>query len=207
MSLFSRLRRRIGLDPESELRRSSLGAAERMLRDGGSVGKIQQAVQGCTGHNDVESSWLALFRGDLQSALDASYRAADRRPYDVDSRLVHGLVRLARDELEHAEHEFDAVIEEFGAEREASDGRRAVILAQGFAPQDELPASEADWESAATLLTTLWRLAGDADVRLDKLDSGQPDGLAIVKRALNLGLELDSDFDDGIARPTAPPPV
>ena len=197
MSLFSRLRRRIGRDPESDLRRRSLEAAERILRAGGSVAEIQQVVLGHTGHNDVESSWLALFRGDLDSALEASYRAADRRPYDVDSRLVHGLVRLARNELEHAEHEFDAVIEEFGAEREASDGRRAVMLARGFAPLDELPASESDWESAAVLLTTLWRVSGRHEERIEALQGGHDAGVAIVKHALDRGLALDRESADG----------
>lgn len=197
MSLLSRLRSRVGSGAEAEQRRTSLAAAESLLRSGGSVARIRRTVADIAGQHDVESSWIALFRGDLDSALDASYRAADSRPYDVDSRIVHGVVRLARNELDHAEHEFDAVIEEFGAEQDASDGRRAVILARGFAPLDELPASDADWESAATLLTTLWRLAGVADARMDALDGGHKDGLAIVARALERGRALDAEPDDG----------
>lgn len=197
MSLLSRLRSRVGSGRDAEHRRTSLAAAENLLRSGGSVARIRQMVTGLVGHNDVESSWIALFRGELESALEASYRAADSRPYDVDSRIVHGAVRLARNDLDHAEHEFDAVIEEFGAEQDASDGRRAVILARGFAPLDELPASDADWESAATLLTTLWRLADVADARMDALKGGHDDGLAIVTRALDRGRKLDAEPTDG----------
>lgn len=197
MSLLSRLRSRVGSGAEAEQRRKSLAAAERLLRAGGSVAAIRHAIAGIEGHHDVERAWIALLRGDLEAALDASYRAADSRPYDVDSRIVHGAVRLARNELDHAEHEFDAVIEEFGAEQDASDGRRAVILARGFAPLDELPASEADWESAATLLTTLWRLAGVADAWMDALNGGHDDGLAIVTRALDRGRKLDAEPTDG----------
>ncbi|MYB21888.1 MAG: hypothetical protein F4066_08705 [Chloroflexi bacterium] len=197
MSLFSRLRSRIGSDPESERRRSSLEEAEQLLRSGGAVAAIQQVVRELAGHNDVEDSWIALFRGDLDRALDCSYRTAERRPYDVDSRLVHGLVRLARNELDHAEHEFDAVIEEFGAEQEALDGRRAVILARGFAPLDEFPASESDWEAAAVLLTTLWRRSATSRTRMLGLRNGHELGIAIVQGALDRGLALDAESEDG----------
>ncbi len=167
------------------------------MRSGGAVAEIKRSVADIVGRNDVERAWIALFRGDLEAALEASYRAAGSRPYDVDSRIVHGTVRLARNELQHAEHEFDAVIEEFGAEQDASDGRRAVILAQGFAPLDELPASEADWDSAATLLTTLWRLAGVTEARTTALAGGHADGVAIVRSELERGFLLDVEAGDG----------
>ena len=129
-----------------------------------------------------------------------SYEAADERPYDVDSRIVHGTVRLALNDLDHAEHEFDAVIEEFGAESDAADGRRATILARGFAPLDELPASDEEWESAAVLLTTLWRIAGVVDERLSALnkpDGAHPDGLSVIMQALATGQAADSEAGDG----------
>ena len=75
----------------------------------------------------------------------------------------------------------------------------AVILAQGFAPLDELPATDDDWAAAATLLTTLWRLAGVSDVRVAAIEAGHPDGLAIVKQALADGLARDSEHGDGSA--------
>ena len=71
---------------------------------------------------------------------------------------------------------------------DAADGRRAVILARGFAPLDELPASEAEWRRAATLLTTLWRLAGvetRSVWRCYRADA-HPDGRALIVRALGL---------------------
>jgi len=200
MNLLDRIRYRLGLDRAAADRRSRIDTAERLMRSGASVADIQQAVHGLPsphGEVRIESAWLSLIQGDLESALVASYGAAQSRPYDVDSRLVHGLVRLARDELEHAEHEFDAVIEEFGAEQEASDGRRAVMLARGFAPLDELPASESDWRSAAVLLTTLWRLSGTSGARLLALQDGHELGIAIVKQALEQGLALDAESDDG----------
>ena len=200
MNLLNRIRSRIGLDRAAADRRSRIDTAERLMRSGTSVADIRRPLLGLQaphGGDEIESAWLALFRGDLESALVASYGAAQSRPYDVDSRLVHGLVRLARDELEHAEHEFDAVIEEFGAEQEASDGRRAVMLARGFAPLDELPASESDWRSAAVLLTTLWRLSGTSGARLQALQDGHELGLAIVNQALERGLALDAESDDG----------
>ncbi|MCY3568368.1 MAG: hypothetical protein OXH38_07045, partial [Chloroflexi bacterium] len=200
MNLLDRIRSRIGLDRAAADRRSRIDTAERLTRAGAPVADIRQAVHGLqTPHagEEIESAWLALIRGDLESALAVSYGAAQSRPYDVDSRLVHGLVRLARDELEHAEHEFDAVIEEFGAEQEASDGRRAVMLARGFAPLDELPTSEPDWDSAAALLTTLWRLSGTSQARMLALQDGHEAGVAIVKQALDRGLALDAESDDG----------
>ena len=147
--------------------------------------------------HQVDAAWKDLFAGDLTSARDLAYAAADERPYDVDSRIVHGTVRLARNDLDHAEHEFDAVIEEFGAEPDAADGRRATILARGFAPLDELPASDEEWQSAAVLLTTLWRLAGAVEQRLDALSDAHPTGRSVIMRALATGRAADSEAEDG----------
>ena len=76
-----------------------LAEAERLLRAGASVRAIRDAVRGAAASNDVEAAWLAVFADDLEAALEVSYPAADARPYDVDSRIVHGVVRLARNEL------------------------------------------------------------------------------------------------------------
>ena len=169
MSLLNRLRARLSGDHSRSESESSLARAERLLRSGGSVDDVRAAAGLVRPKNDIERAWVALFLGDVATALDLSYGAAMSRPYDVDSRIVHGTVRLARNELEHAAHEFDAVIEEFGAEADAADGRRAVILARGHAPLDELPASDREWAEAAVLLTSLWRLVDCVETRLDAL--------------------------------------
>ncbi len=174
-----------------------LSRAEALLRAGAATGEIRRQAASANRHNEAERAWAAILLGDLDAALRHGYAAANERPYDVDSRIVHGTVRLARNELEHAEHEFEAVIEEFGAESDAMDGKRAVVLAHGFAPLDELPATDADWSAAARLLTTLWRLAECVDVRLAGLEGGHADGLAIIRTALAEGQARDLDFDHG----------
>lgn len=197
MSLLNRLPWRRLDRGEAERSSRRLAAAEAALRAGAAVSEIQRHAAVVTPHNDVERGWLALMLGELDLALEHSYSAASERPYDVDSRVVHGTVRLARNELEHAAHEFEAIIEEFGAEGDAMDGRRAVILAHGFAPLDELPATESDWARAATLATTLWRLAGIVDARIRDLEGGHADGRAILGRALEDGLAKDREAGDG----------
>jgi len=197
MSLFSRLRSRLSAGSHQRSSETPLVEAERLLRSGGPAVEIRRAAMCAQPGDPVDRAWQALFTGDADLALTAAYTAADARPYDVDSRIVHGTVRLARNDLDHAEHEFDAVIEEFGAEPDAADGRRATILARGFAPLDELPASDAEWESAAVLLTTLWRMIGVADERLAGLSKARPEGLAIIRRALATGRAIDLEAEDG----------
>ena len=187
MSLLGRLRSRMSSGQSGSGGESGLAQAERLLRLGGSVTEMRQAAELSNPECDVERSWASLFQGEVAAALELSYDAAKSRPYDVDSRIVHGTVRLARGELDHAAHEFDAVIEEFGAESDAADGRRAVILARGFAPLDDLPASDEEWERAAVLLTTLWRLIDQVEVRLEGLRArpeSHPDGMSVIMAAL-----------------------
>ncbi len=198
MSLISRLRTRLSPDPAPAPSLPSLSEAERLVRTGGAVAEIRRIAQQAAPSDNVGYAWQALFLGDLSQAQELAYAAADSRPYDVDSRIVHGTVRLARNELEHADHEFEAVIEEFGAEPDAADGRRAAVLARGFAPEDDIPASDDDWDSAASLLTTLWRLCGLVETRMGTLIGGHPDGLAVIKLALDHGLAVDSEAEDGI---------
>ena len=176
-----------------------LSCAEALLRAGAAVREIRRSAGLATGHNDVERAWMALFQGNLEEALRRGFAAASERPYDVESRIVHGTVRLARNELEHADYEFEAVIEEFGAESDAMDGRRAVILAYGYAPLDDLPATDDDWSAAATLLTTLWRLAGVVDVRQAELEDGHPGGMALIERALADGQARELEDASGSA--------
>ena len=197
MSLISRLRTRLSSDPELARSLPSLSEAERLVRTGGAVAEIRRIAKQAVPSDNVGHAWQALFLGDLSRAQELAYAAADSRPYDVDSRIVHGTVRLARHEVEHADHEFEAVIEEFGAEPDAADGRRAAVLARGFAPEDDIPASNEDWDSAATLLTTLWRLAGLAETRMEALSGGHPEGLVIIQHSLELGMTVDSEAEDG----------
>lgn len=197
MSLLGRLRSRLSSADREQPPASELADAERLMRLGGSVLDIRQIAETVVTDGPVEAAWQSMFLGDLDSALDSAYRAATERPYDVDSRIVHGTVRLARNELDHAAHEFDAVIEEFGAEPDAADGRRATILARGFAPLDDLPASHKEWESAAVLLTTLWRIADVVRERLDELSDAHPEGRSLIMQALENGLTADSEAGDG----------
>lgn len=167
------------------------------MRSGASVTLIRQAAVRARVENDIQVAWGSLFEGRLDRALEVAYACAVERAYDVDSRIVHGIVRLARHELDHAAHEFDAVIEEFGAESDAADGRRAVILARGFAPLDDIPAADVEWRAAATLLTTLWRLADVVESRLDTLQSGQPAGLALLQEAIEAARAAELEVHDG----------
>ena len=195
MSLLTRLR--AVKRPRQDEAFAALQEAERLLRSGATAEQIRAAAapaaQADFRQDRVSSAWRSLFHGDLNAALESAYAAANARPYDVDSRIAHGTVRLARNELEHAAHEFDQVIEEFGAEPDAADGRRATILARGHAPLDDLAAFDEEWRAASTLLTTLWRLAGVADERMAALSSGHPDGLNLLQTA------LDEEGRDGTA--------
>lgn len=189
MSLLTRL----GLQRSERERAAidSLRLAERLMRAGARIDEIRSAAEPAftvdVCGDPVASAWRSLFQGNIEDAQRSAYAAADDRPYDVDSRVVHGTVRLARNELDHAEHEFEQVIEEFGAEADAADGRRAVILARGHATHDDLPASDDEWQAAARLLTTLWRLAGVAESRMAALTGGHPDCLALLRGALEDG--------------------
>ena len=197
MSLLDRLHWRRSDGGVAERDAEHLSNAEALLRAGAAVRDIRRSAGLATGHNEVERAWIAVFQGNLEEAFERGFAAASERPYDVDSRIVHGIVRLARNELEHADYEFDAVIEEFGAESDAMDGRRAVILAYGYAPLDELPATDDDWSTAATLLTTLWRLTGVVDARMADLADGHSDGMSLIAQALADGRAEDQEDGHG----------
>ena len=197
MSLISRLRTRLSSGATPPGSQHALSEAERLLRSGGAAAHIRSIAELAEPSDNVGRAWQALFLGDVDHAQNLAYGAADARPYDVDSRIVHGTVRLARNELEHSDHEFEAVIEEFGAEADAADGRRAGILARGFAPLDDIPASDDDWETAAMLLTTLWRLCGLVETRVQSLNGAHPDGLGVIERSLNRGMAIDLEADHG----------
>ena len=184
VSILSRLRGSWSSRPSDPVY-SPLQEAESLLRSGGSVARIRERAALAQPSSDVDRAWALLFHGDLETAQQFAYGAAITQPYDVDSRIVHGTVRLARHELEHATHEFDAVIEEFGAESDAASGRRAAILAQGFAPLDDLPASDDEWRQAATLLVSLWRVTDQVELRLSSLQQAHPDCRALLQQAID----------------------
>ncbi|MDE2745803.1 MAG: hypothetical protein OXI41_07420 [Chloroflexota bacterium] len=197
MGVFDRLRSRVASRSREGTSEEALAKAELELRAGASVAEITRDLEAIEIQHHVGRAWRSLLLGQLDSALQASYAAAEERPYDVDSRIVHGMVCLARNELDRAEHEFEVVIEEFGAEADAADGRRATILARGHAPLDELSASEEEWESAAVLLTTVWRVSDVAEERLAALEHGHPDGRSVIMQALANGRAADQEAEDG----------
>ena len=169
-----------------------LARGEAELRDGGDPERIRAAGREALvrlaharagGETSRRRGAAHLLAGNLDDAARHAFEAADRMPYDVDSRIALGNARLARGELDAAAHEFDEVIGEFGAEGEAAAGRRAAILARGHAPVDELPASDDDWREAARLLAGLWRVCGILDQRLAALGGAHPDTLALLRTA------------------------
>jgi hypothetical protein len=100
---------------------------------------------------------LLLRRAD--EALPPALAAAHARPYDVDSRIIHGRIRLALGQLREAAHEFAAILEEFGREADAMDGLRATSMARGDLVYE---AEDTDEERAraADLLLSSWDAAG-----------------------------------------------
>ena len=194
MGIASRLRRRLA--GASDVRLSEavvlLAEAESQIRAGRgaaahpSARRALELLQnaGAADDLDLRLGTAHCFLGDLEAALRHARAAAMARPYDVDSRLSLGNVRLARGELAEAAHEFDAVIGEFGAEPDAASGRRAAILARGDAPVDELAASDADWQAAARLLTGLWSAAGIVEQRLASLAAADQRTLTLLEAAL-----------------------
>ena len=192
MGIAERLRERIGIgrggDAVPAEAAALLDEAERLVRAGRGADANAPARRalalladaGGADELDLRLGAAHCFAGELDAALRHARAAALARPYDVDSRLSLGNVRLARDELLEAAHEFDAVIEEFGAEPDAASGRRAAILARGEAPVDELAASDADWRDAARLLVGLWSAAGITERRLAALSGADRLTLALL---------------------------
>ncbi len=192
MSIAERLRERIGIGRRNGAVPAAAAAlldeAERLVRAGRGADANAPARRALdllaaverADELDLRLGAAHCFAGDLDPALRHARAAALARPYDVDSRLSLGNVRLARNELLEAAHEFDAVIEEFGAEPDAASGRRATILARGEAPVDELAASDADWRGAARLLVGLWSAAGIAERRRAALRDADALSLALL---------------------------
>ena len=125
-------------------------------------------------HLDLLEARALFLSGRTAEARAPARRAATARPYDVESRVTHGLICLALDRLDEAAHEFDSVLEEFGGDPDAETGRRAVALARGRAPLDEHALPD-DLDAAARLLLTCWRRAAATEPRLLALRSDGAD--------------------------------
>ena len=196
MGLRDAIRRRLHADSDSARAATLLTRGEALLRAGGPAAELHRLGRRALGqleaaddlHNEEQLAQFAaayLLAGDLAEAAKLARAAAEAKPYDVDSRIIHGNVRLARNELTEAAHEFDAVIEEFGAERDAVAGRRAVIMARGEGPHDELAASEDDWREAATLLAALWDICGLTGERVEALSQANSETLMLIEDAVS----------------------
>ena len=169
-------RRQLRGDDPAPLRQAAAEAAaalERAQRDG---------------YRDHENFQLRLaqallLQGRVQEALAPAYAAARARPYDVDSRVIHGRIRLALHEVEAARHEFASVLEEFGGDADANAGLRAAHLAAGELPlsTDEEVETGADRETGAEFLVASWELAGVVRERIDAAQAAAPDpGLVLL---------------------------
>ena len=170
-----------GDDPVS-LRKAAAEAAE----------LLERAQRG--GYRDFEHFQLRvaqalLLQGRVQEARAPAYAAARARPYDVDSRVIHGRVRLALNELEAARHEFASVLDEFGGDPDANAGLCAARLAAGALPlssEDEVETG-ADRETGAVFLVASWELMGVVQERIDAIQTAGPDpGLVpLLERTLS----------------------
>ncbi len=119
-------------------------------------------------HLNLRHAQVLLLLRRADEALTPALAAANARPYDVDSRIIHGRVRLALGQLRQASHEFASILEEFGRESDAMDGLRAVALAQGELVY-EAEDSDQDRDRAADLLLSAWDAAGAIQPRLEAL--------------------------------------
>lgn len=195
MRLIETLRKRQAAGKWLERAESLLAEAWRLHLEGAEVEQglaraaaaldaIHQAE--AAGYRDEEH--LALRRAEALfllrrpgEALAAAHRAAEARPYDVDSRIVHGGVRLALNQLREAAHEYESVLEEFGGDPDATIGRLAVALArgEGSITGEE---SEEDLRKAAALLMGAWWSAGAMEERLAALDGVAPTAVVALLR-------------------------
>ncbi len=130
-------------------------------------------------HLDLRLAQAWLLQGQPRQALAPAYAAAQARPYDVESRVTHGRLRLSLGEVEAARHEFESVLEEFGGDPVANAGLRATALASGELPLDEDDEIEegAEREAGAAYLVAAWELSGSVAERIDGLRGSSDPGL------------------------------
>ena len=167
------------------LAEEALRAADRVERDAGpdrertaqaEAARERLAAAQALGFGDtallnLRRAQALLHLGRAQEALEPAYAAASARPYDVDSRVVHGAVRLALGQLVEAKHEYASVLEEFAGDPDALAGLRAVALARGTLPSEEDLRAE-DLDAAARCLIAAWTASGSVAQRLDALVGG-----------------------------------
>lgn len=130
-------------------------------------------------HLDLRLAQAWLLQGQPRQALAPAYAAARARPYDVESRVTHGRLRLSLGEVEAARHEFESVLEEFGGDPVANAGLRATALASGELPLDEDDEIEegAEREAGAAYLVAAWELSDSVRERIEGLRGASDPGL------------------------------
>ena len=141
----------------------------KMLEAAAQAGFCDQA------HLDLRMAEALLLSGKPEEARAPARRAASARPYDVDSRIVHGQVRLALGELHEAAHEFESVLEEFGGDPDAKAGLLAVTLARGKWTVEGTETAE-DYAKAGDMLIKAWDAADSIKIRIQALKALPPAG-------------------------------
>ena len=171
MRAADRLERDAGADRD---RTAQAEAASTHLRAAQALGFGDTALM------NLHRAQALLHLGRAEEALEPAYAAASARAYDVDSRVVHGAVRLALGNLVEAKHEYASVLEEFSGDPDALAGLRAVALARGelfdeeYLPSDEQVRAD-DLAAAAGCLIAAWIASGSVSQRLDALAAGGAD--------------------------------
>ena len=135
----------------------------------------ERAGFGDQAHLDLRMGEALLLSGKPEEARAPAHRAASTRPYDVDSRIVHGHVRLALGELHEAAHEFESVLEEFGGDPDAKAGLLAVALARGKWTVEGTETA-ADYAKAGDVLIKAWDAADSVKDRVQALKVLPPAG-------------------------------
>ena len=203
MGLLSRIRtkggdRRILTEAENLLHEAEVRAGQSPRNAEGRVGmrsmaqealalldRMEEGKGGNADHLALRRAQALFLLGRPQDALIPARQAAMARPYDVDSRIVLGRIRLALGDLVEAEHEHAAVMEEFGRDPDAITGQRAVALAGGALPLEE-GLLTADCDAASDLLVAVWDVAKVLEDRVAALRS-QHDGteaLSVIEAAV-----------------------
>lgn len=164
---------------EAARRLNRRGEREAVRRGGGRAVKMLEAAEragfGDQAHFDLRMAEALLLSGKPEEARTPAHRAASARPYDVDSRIVHGHVRLALGELREAAHEFESVLEEFGGDPDAKAGLLAVALARGQWTVEGTETAE-DYVKAGDVLINAWDAADRVKEHIQALKALPPAG-------------------------------
>lgn len=161
--------RRLDQRGEGRAARRGAGRAVKLFEQAGRAGFSDRA------YLDLRLAEALLLAGKPEQAREPAHRAASARPYDVDSRIVHGHVRLALGDLREAAHEFESVLEEFGGDPDAKAGQLAVALARGQWTVDGDETTE-DYTAAADVLLSTWDAADTVREHIKALKALPPAG-------------------------------